>query len=449
MRILLIAVMMTAAMSLAAPPPCSAADATSAKPLSLRECIALALSNNPQIVSSAQGIVTAGAGVTRARSSYYPQLSLSATGGVTSGSSSGISAGGGLSSGGSQTREDVDLTAGLTLWRAGRSENVAQSKASLQASRHSHSSTIQSLINQVARDYYGVLAATQLLGVAEAGVGSAQGHLDQVKTRVLLGAAAEVEVFTAESDLTQAQLDLIDARSGQRTTLAQLKNDMGLAQDAALDIADEPLPEAKPVPALSEAVRVALETRPDLLASRASADGSRYALAQAKIQRGPVPEVAAQLDQGYSKWEARDPAWSVLLGISWPLFDGYAKKADVQAAQAGVTRSDADLQQTINQVGLDIENTLVEVERTRERLQGTAKSVQAAEARLAAAEGKYKQGVGILLEVIDARVAVTNARASRVRARYDYQTALVALQRAMGTLTPAGIPSATLGAGGG
>jgi len=88
---------------------------------------------------------------------------------------------------------------------------------------------------------------------------------------------------------------------------------------------------------------------------------------------------------------------------------------------------------------LEVEQALVEVERTRERLGASAKSVAAAEARLRAAEGKYQQGVGILLEVIDARVAVTTALANQIRARYDYQAALVGLQKATGTLAVPGI----------
>jgi len=439
MRILLVGMIVTAAISLAAPPPCTAADATPAKPLSLRDCIDVALSKNPQIVSSAQGIVSASAGLTRARSSYYPQLSLSATEGIASGFSSTTSAAGASGSGGSVTREELDLTAHMTLWRRGRQEGVAESRASLQASEQSHVSTIQNLVNQVARDYYGVLAARQLIGVAEAGVESAQVHLQQVRARVALGAAADVDVFPAEDDLARAQLDVIDARSTLRSAFAQLKNSMGLAPESVFEISEEPLPEAKTLPSLQEAVRVGLEGRREVLAGRASARANRYALAQARIRRGPVPELAAEYGQGYTRWEARDPSWNVLLSLSWPLFDGYATRADVAAAQASLRRSDADLQQSVNQVGLEVENALVEVERTRERLDGTAKSVAAAQARLAAAEGKYRQGVGILLEVIDARVAVTSARASQVRARYDYQTALVVLRRAMGTLAVPGM----------
>jgi len=68
------------------------------QPWSLTECILVALHSNPEIVSSQQGVIGAQAGLTRARSSYYPQLSLNASEGMTSGG--GISESYGAGSGG-------------------------------------------------------------------------------------------------------------------------------------------------------------------------------------------------------------------------------------------------------------------------------------------------------------------------------------------------------------
>jgi len=58
----------------------------------------------------------------------------------------------------------------------------------------------------------------------------------------------------------------------------------------------------------------------------------------------------------------------------------------------------------------------------------------AAEAQLAAAEGKYREGVGIFVEILDAQEAAARARTNGVRALYDWQTALLALDRALGSL---------------
>ena len=392
------------------------------RPLSLEECVAIALRRNPQITSSEQSVIGAQAGLTRARSSYYPQLSLDADATLTNQSAP-------------DTRREAGLTVQQTLWRQGLRESVEESRASLRATELDHTSTMQGLVEQVSRDYYEVLAARQLVGVAEAGVESARNHLEQVKARVELGAAAEVDILTVDDDLARAQLDLIDVRSSVRSALAQLKNSMGLSPEADFEIAEASPPKEENIPSLREAVQKGLENRAEVLAGQASVQASRYSLMQAKIDRGPVIDVTGGYSQRYANWGTRGSSWNVMLGLSLPLFDGYATKAAETSSRASLKRSEADLQRLANQVGLEVENALVEVSRTRERVAASATSVAAAEARLAAAEGKYQQGVGILLEVTDARVAVTNARANQVRARYNYQIALVSLQRALGTLS--------------
>lgn len=422
--LLIVMLMVAAAMWLPAPGPLAAE--LPDRPLTVEDCVLVALERNPLITSSEQGLVGAQASLTRVRSSYYPQLSLSAGEGLTSRTN--------LSTGGGNTHEDLDLTTRMVFWQKGRRESVAQSTASLRSAELSHASTEQGLVEQVARDYYGVLATQQLVAVAEESVDSAREHWEQVRVRIALGAAAEVDIFTAEDDLARAQLDLIDAQSNVRTALASLRNSMGVPPDAEIELAEAPASPPLQLPSLPETIEIALGNRPDLLASQAALQANQYALAQAKIRRGPLVEVSGQYVRSYTDWRVGDPSWNMSVGLSWPLFDGYATKADEQATSASLERSRADQQRLINQIGLDVEKALVEVERTQERMAATAKSVAAAEARRAAAEGKYQQGVGILLEIIDARVAATSARANQVRTRYDYQIAQVGLQRAMGTL---------------
>jgi len=407
----------------------SVAPALPNHPLSLDECTAIALRNNPQMTSAEQAVISARAGLTKARSSYYPQLSLDAMEGFSDSGSPSYSAP-------TDRREEASSTVSQTLWRRGRKESVAQSRLSLRGAEFDRTSAIQSLIYQVASDYYAVLAAGQLVGVAEAGVASAQSHLDQVKARIKLGDAAEVDVYPAEDDLARAQLDLIDARSNVRLALARLKNTLAVPPDAELQVAESAPPEQVEIPSLSQVLEAALAARPEMLAAEASLNAARLALKLSQIHRGPSVDISGQYSRDYTDWRLFLWNWDLLLSVSYPLFDGYATKADETAARASLARAQASYQQLTNQVGLEVENALVEVERTRERVTASQASVAAADARLAAAEGKYQQGIGILIEVIDARVAVTTARASQVRARYDYQIALVELQRVMGTLAP-------------
>ncbi len=397
------------------------------QPLSLTECILVALHNNPEIVSSQQGVIGAQAGLTRARSSYSPQLSLSASEGMTSG---GIAA-----PRGSDWRNELGLGLSMTLWRSGRSANVAESRSELEVAKLSHIDTMQALAERVATDYYAVLASQELVAVADAGVEAAQQHMHDVKTRIEFGAAAEVDIFATEDDLARAELDLIDARSGVRSALARLKFTMGVVYTTDLQIAPAPMGVAEALPSLSEAVNSAMDKRLDVRASRGTMRARQYALEQAETRRGPTLELGGQYGQSYTDWEANEDSWNVLATFSWPLFDGQATQADQTSARASVRRSEAALQLLLNQVALEVENVLVEIDRTTERMEASEKSVAAAQARLRAAEARYRQGVGILLEVTDARAALTSAAASQVRARFDYQVALVVLQRATGTLS--------------
>jgi outer membrane protein TolC len=423
-RAALSAGLIAAGLASALPVRGAAGEEIPSRPLTLEECTTIALRNNPTITAAEQGVVAAEAGAMAARSSYYPQLSLSAVEGVMSRTSTV----------GSERREDLDLLVSQTLWQRGRRQSVEQSAYSLQAAAFDRTTTVQSLVEQVASGYYSVLAATQLVGVAEAGVASAQSHLEQVQARADIGATAEVDVYPAQDDLARAELDLIDTRSNVQLALARLRNTMGVSPGLKLDLAEATFAELPQPPSLEQALQTARQQRPEVLGSSAAVSARERSLSLARIRRGPLADVSGVYAQGYTDWAAQDPSWDLLLSISWPLFDGYNTRSDVIAAKASVTRQQADRQQVVNQVGLEVDNALVEVNRTRERMQASAKSVAAAEARMAAAEGKYQQGVGILLEVIDARVAVTRALADQVRARYDYQIALVALDRAQGTL---------------
>ena len=397
------------------------------RPLTLDDCVAIALANNPQVVASQQNVVTAEAGVTRARSSYYPQLRLSAAQGLP-----GLGLGT-LDYRSPQRKSQLELSLRMDIWRLGRDKAVEQAKADLRAAQFEHAATVQDLVETVARNYYAALAAKQLVDVAQAGVESAREHLQQVKERIRLGAAADVDVYPAEDDLARAELDLIDARGGYRAALAQLKFSMGLPQDVTLELAEAPARLEERIPALDEALQVALERRPDVQASSAAVQAQVYAWKQARLRGRPMIGVSGELDRRYTDWRGQNLG-NVRVDLSWTIFDGHASEAEELSAQARLVRSRAELQRVINLVGFDVENALIEVERARERVLASEKSVAAAQARLDAAQGKYRAGVGIILEVIDARAALTSAQASRVRAQYDYQVALVGLQRAMGTL---------------
>ena len=74
--------------------------------------------------------------------------------------------------------------------------------------------------------------------------------------------------------------------------------------------------------------------------------------------------------------------------------------------------------------------------RRAEAVQVTERAARQAHENLELAEGRYQTGVGNVIGLVDAQTARAGADADRVRALYDHETAIAALERAIGQETP-------------
>ncbi len=395
--------------------------------LSLSECVETALQSNPRIDISSQSIVSAQSSLRKLRSNYSPKLTLSAAEGLQSRGTTQVGDG-------SNHLEQADATLRWTFWDSGRHDDTNQGQARLEAAEYSFDDVVRALVEQVATNYYSVLAAQELLGVADLGVEYATQNLAQVRRRIEVGDAAPVDIHSAEEDLAQAQLDLIDARSTVQTALAQLRSSMGVSMATDLTLSGEAGEWNADIPPLQTAFADAVRARPDILSTEAGIRAQQYALSAARSAGKPVYSLGGQASKPFDGWDAGDEDWSVSAQVSWALFDGGANAADRRNAEASLASAKAALLQMYNEVVLELENGLVELQRTAERITAAEKSYEAARAQLGAVQAKYQNGLAILLEVTLARRTFTSAGATRVRARYDHSVALVALHSAMGTL---------------
>ena len=392
--------------------------------LTLEDVVKIALEHNPQLVSSEQGVAVARAGLKQARSSYSPQLTLDASQGTRGSSGNGVA----------RDADGASLILGMTFWRSGRSDSVAQSRATLTAANSSYADRRLAVASLVADDYYAVLTAAELVGVAKAGVNAAEQHRKQVEKQIEQGTVAAVEIHTVDEDLANARLTLINAQSTVKSTLAALKADMGIPYTTELKLAPSIVGARVTLPSETEAVAAALENRPDLQAQRAVIQGRKAGVRVAKAARGPVVEISGQATGSSNDWSDSGASWDLTAGLSWPLADGGYTKAAEDAAKANVIGSEAELQTLTDQATLEVQDALFELERTAESIKATEEAVTAATARLSAAEVKYREGLAILIEVTDARQALTSAEAEAVRARYAYQVASIGLKTATATL---------------
>ncbi len=404
------------------------------RPLTLEECVALACRHSPSLVIAQQQVVSAGAGVSRALSSYYPSASFIATQGRTAGSSFVETPGGTVAFTASGRRREAEVILSQTVWQTGRGDSISQTRHSLSAALADQQATGQDLVLSVSQRYYSALAAEQLVEVAQANLTAARDHDRLAKARAEVGAAPPVDIAPAEADLADAEFSLLQAQNNADLAKADLKRAIGISPTYRIKVAGPGMQDPdQPVPSLDTALAAALARRPEVAAMNASVAAAEDSLRIASAMRGPALTLSAQYDRGL-QGPQQGTSWAAMLSAEVPLFDAGARSSDVISARASLRSLQAQQQQLASSIGLEVETALLNVDTARQSVRAAEKAVTSAEAQLAAAEGKYKGGVGIFVEILDAQKAVARARTNHVQAIYDYQSALVSLRRATGEL---------------
>ncbi len=283
----------------------------------------------------------------------------------------------------------------------------------------------------------------QIAAVAEILADDAK-NLDLVRAAYRAGAVTQVDVLSAESQL-----------ANDRTLLPPLRQQLDLARHALAILVGRPpvawsppdfaldrltLPEALPLSLPSALVRA----RPDIQAAQARLHAASAAIGVATANLYPRIDLSATLTQ-----EALDPghlftapatAWSLLAGVTQPLFHGGTLQAERRAAQDAYQAALATYQETVLQAFGQVADTLRALAHDGEALAAQRHALDAAEAALRLTRLSYQAGNTGVLQVLDAERLAQQARLGVVRAQAQRFLDTTQLFLAMGG---AAIPSHT------
>lgn len=319
----------------------------------------------------------------------------------------------------------------------GRKATMDATREALYAADWAHNAMIQRVILEVEQSYYDYFAAKALLAAQQAGVEEAQTNLNAAEERHSSGVSTIADVLQAKTALSQAMLALATLEGQIMTTRGVLATAMGLPANTSFDVelpvGAPPLEMAKM--SVEEYLDTALKERPDLLAARAQALGAD---AQVRaIQARGYPSISATGSIGkmfYDDLSDGKDTYSAKIGLSVPLFTGFARHYEVMAARA---RADAAFESAKNVqdlITLQVWTSYYNVE-TADQLVRTSDDLMAsATQNHDVAAGRYKNGVGSILDLLTAQAALESARAQQIRARANWWGAITQLAHDTGTL---------------
>lgn len=332
----------------------------------------------------------------------------------------------------------LPLSAQLVLNHA-----IGVDKRGLEASEEDHAARRLEVASQVASAYLGVLLARATNQIAQQRTQLVQAQLERARTLKEGGVLGQVDVMRLEAALAAARRQAITSAADAESAEDALLLAIGLPEGMKIELVDELPAQVSTAPmSPDEAVRQAVQRRPELRAARARAAQARSGARVVASDLFPslVALGTVQHNTGNGPFLPED-AWFVGLQLNWNLWDwgstwhGY-KAASHQADQAAMA------------AGRMADALRVEVRRSARQARAAYDALDVARAGLAAAEeafriqeARFQEGATTTTELLQAETEVVEARVGYANARHAYFLQLAALARATGQLPDALLPT--------
>ena len=409
-------------------PPAPASSEIGARPLTIDECIAIALEGQPTIQERLAAYAAARYRVNQAFAPLLPQLSAQV------GASRSHNT---ILSGNQPTLQDrqladtfaAQLLLSQLLFDFGKNLAATDAARKLAEVEVENVELQRQLISATVKEAYtNTLFSQRLIRVQEQAQERAELNLRSAKGFFEVGTRPKSDVARAEVDVANAKLDLIRAKNALRSAIVALNTAMAINVDTWTQIVDNLIYQAV-VLDRQQLRSESLRQRPEYRSAKLTAAAAEAR--ERKAFRDFLPDLTGQGAYGATQKDLNE-AWSIGLSLNWSFFDGGGRIARYQEAKALLEGARAAVKSTELSILQNVEQAEIAVEETAERIQAAQALVASAQENFRLAQGRFDAGVGTILELTDAQLALTQAQNTESQALADYRIALARLDRAVG-----------------
>jgi outer membrane protein TolC len=283
-----------------------------------------------------------------------------------------------------------------------------------------------------ARAYGEVLIAAASRSAAEAAVQAADEDRARAERRRDAGLATDADVLAMQVHASSMRSRVAQAQADETVARATLNDLIAAPLDSMFALEELPAGSAPASARLDDLEREALTNREtaqqaelQVRASRAGRDAARAAFLPTFSLQGGV-EFDGKGLTGRQTW------WMAGAELRWNLFNGFADRARLAAAQAGVAQAQAEKQRTENTIRLEVRSALAQLTAARSReATGRTAVAQAQEAQRIVRD-RYDAGMAGVSDLLRAANALLDAELQQRAAVVDVFVSERTLDRAVG-----------------
>jgi outer membrane protein TolC len=285
------------------------------------------------------------------------------------------------------------------------------------------------IVFQVKQAFYSLLLAQEKLKHTEQNLELAQDFLSKAEVKFSAGDVAKVEVLRARVEAAKAANEVRTARNEVRLATAMLNFLLARKKYAPLEIKGE-LKKATISLELENLIQRALVFRPEI--KRVNISLQRESLQKKQGYLSYLPDFDIGVAQHWIEGEGK--TWDFTLSFPIPLFFWQPKKGEIAEAQANIEALKNETEHIKNAIALEVEEAYTNAMTAQNQIQLFEEEM------LAQAEEVYnmylfsfQEGEIGGIELIEARRTLLETRKSYADALFNYDAALAALEKSIGS----------------
>ena len=397
--------------------------------------VELALAGNLELGQAWARLDQASALARQAAAGQWPEISLTAGLGRLQ---SVFSAGPPIGTRSVQT-DRVPLTVGaayeVDLWR-----RIASLKRGAvldsEASRQDLESIAMTLAAQVVETWFTLAEQHSRIDLLQAQLRAGGTFLELTELRFAQGLASALDVYQQRQQVAATRSELPAARASRAVARNQLAVLLGRSPGMDLEDDARALPVMPPLPPTGLTADL-LARRPDVRSAQLRVASADHRVAAAIAARLPALRIGGdtgleshdinELDNMLDYW-----VWSIMANLTWPVFDGGRRKAEVDRTRAVVAERLAAFGQTVLVAVREVEDALVQEHEQLQLVRDLQRQTELARSTLREARMRYMNGLSDYLPVLTALQSLQVLERSELTARHRLLSFRVQLYRSLG-----------------
>ncbi len=307
------------------------------------------------------------------------------------------------------------------------------------AAKQQYTQDEQNLILNIKNAYWGLFSAEKLKKAVDDNFLQVKAHLADIQNFFKQGLSTKNDVLKVEVQLSEIELQQIDAKNSVKIAVVNLDNVIGLPLSSDLQIPQNVSVSNNTEYDLTQLIKEAIRNRPDLKAMEYQVEASKTGIALA--QSNWYPQIYLTGNYYYSKPNQRilpsrnqfDATWDVGIGLSFNIWNWGATKDQTTQAEAQYEQSNDGLKSMKDAITLEVTQDYYNMIKAKEKILVAEQTVSQAEENYRVTDDKFKQGLALNSELLDAETALLQAKTNQIQSLADYELAVARIQRSIGT----------------